>query len=50
VGGQNMDEVFAELGDEIERVGRGTMTISYETLMNHPAHSHCVCCVERERS
>jgi hypothetical protein len=45
-----MVEVFAELGDEIERGNRGTMTISYETLTNHPVHPHCGCYVEHERS
>ena len=41
---------FAELGDEIEREDRGTMTISYETLTNHPVRPYCGCYVEHERS
>jgi hypothetical protein len=45
-----MDEVFAELGDEIEGEDRGTMTVSYETLTNHPVYLRCGCYVEHERS
>ncbi len=38
-----IDEVFAELGDGIEREDRGTITISYESLTTHPVHSRCGC-------
>ena len=38
-----IDEVFAELGDGIEREDRGTITISYETLTTHPVRSRCGC-------
>jgi hypothetical protein len=44
-----MDEVFAELGDGVEREERGTMTISYETLTTHSMHPRCACYVEHER-
>jgi len=45
-----MDEVDAELGDEIEGEDGGTMTVSYETLTNHPVHLRCGCYGEHERS
>jgi hypothetical protein len=41
---------FAELGDEIEREDRGTMTMSFETLTNHSVPPRCGCYVEHERS
>lgn len=45
-----MDEVFAELGNEIEGEDGGTMTMSCETLTTHPVHPRCGCYVEHERS
>lgn len=42
-----VDEVFVELGDEIEGEDGGTMTVGYEMLTNLSVHPMCECYVER---